>query len=87
MAIDATRPRLVALRGSTGRVGRPQTDAGRADEAELEAESLRADMLAAAARLRLVAYESLWNPERLAKRVEREAERLETQAQASGSAA
>ena len=59
----------------------------RADEAELEAESLRADMLAAAARLRLVAYESLWNPERLAKRVEREAERLETQAQASGSAA
>ena len=82
MARDTTSPRLVALSGSTGRTGRPLTEAGAIAEAEMEAQSLRQDMRAAAARLRLVAYSSIWT-EPARKRVEREAERLEAQAAGS----
>lgn len=47
-----------------------------------ELNALRADMRAAAARLRLVAYSSIWDAP-VRKRVEREAERLEAQAAGS----
>lgn len=64
MAVDTTRPRLVALRGSTGRVGRPKTEAGRADEAEMEAAVLRAETLASARRMRFVVLTSVWEAAR-----------------------
>lgn len=54
----------------------------RADEAEMEAESLRADMKAAAERLRWVVLTSLWD-ETPRRRVLRVAERLEAQAEGS----
>jgi len=86
VATDTTRPRLVALRGSTGRVGRPSEEAD-ADAALMEAASLREDMRAAAARLRWVVLTSLWAEPKPRRTVLRIAERLEAQAAGSEGAA